>query len=225
MADEVVEFGRDRRPFDADGRLDSAAFHRNHQAIWQALAPYLAGARGDVVEVGSGSGQHVVAFAARTPDLIWWPSDLNPAHLRSIVAWSAAAGASNIRAPLRIDLSEPGWCPELRDGRGPAALAAVFCANVVHIAPWSVAEGLIAGAARYLRPGGHLFIYGPFKRGGRHTADSNAAFDASLRATDPDWGVRDVEEMALLAEAAGLALTQTIEMPANNLILVFSRGA
>lgn len=167
----------------------------------------------------------MVAFAARTPDLVWWPSDLNPAHLRSIAAWCAAAGASNIRAPLRIDLSEPGWCAELRDGRGPAALAAVFCANVVHIAPWSVAEGLIAGAARYLQPGGHLFIYGPFKRGGRHTADSNAAFDASLRATDPDWGVRDVEEMALLAEAAGLALTQTIEMPANNLILVFSRGA
>jgi SAM-dependent methyltransferase len=225
MADYVVEFGKDGRRIEPDGRLDAAAFHRNHAAIWAALAPFLRGARGDVVEVGSGTGQHVMHFASQTPDITWWPSDLNEAHLASIAAWRAHAGATNVRAPLRIDLSDPAWCPQMQDGQGPADLLAVFCANVVHIAPWSVAEGLIAGAARYLRPDGRLFLYGPFKRDGHHTAVSNAVFDTSLRDGNPAWGVRDVAELDALAQPVGLHLSDVIAMPANNLILVFARAA
>ena len=223
MAEYVVEFGQDGRPVPSDGRLDAAAYHRNHQAIAAVLAPYLAGKSGDVVEAGSGTGQHVVDLATRHPDIIWWPSDLNEAHLKSINAWRAHAGLQNIRSPLRIDLSDSQWCPEMHDGSGPAKLLAVFCANVVHIAPWRVAEGLFAGAARYLRADGRLFLYGPFKRDGKHTALSNAVFDASLRERDPEWGVRDIADVEKLAAGVGLVLMETAEMPANNLILVFER--
>jgi hypothetical protein len=112
----------------------------------------------------------------------------------------------------------------MENGTGPGALLAVFCANVVHIAPWPVAEGLIAGAAKYLRPDGRLFMYGPFKRGGKHTAVSNAVFDTSLRDGNPEWGVRDVENLEHVAQGVGLRLAEVIEMPANNLILVFARS-
>lgn len=225
MAEYVVEFGKDGSRVESDERLDAAAFHRNHEAIWAALAPFLRDKSGDVVEVGSGTGQHVVDFAARSPDIAWWPSDLNEAHLKSIAAWSAHAELDNIRAPLRIDLVDPAWCPRMHDGSGPGLLLAVFCANVVHIAPWTVAEGLITGAARYLRPGGRLFVYGPFKRNGQHTAVSNAVFDTSLRSGNPEWGVRDIAEMEQVAASVGLKLIDTIEMPANNLTLVFGRAA
>jgi len=223
MAEYVVEFGKDGRRVEADGRLDAAAFHRNHQPIWAVLQPFLAGKSGDVVEAGSGTGQHVVEFARHTPEITWWPSDLNEQHLKSIDAWRAHAGLSNIRPPLRIDLADPAWCPELHDGNGPGKLLAVFCANVIHIAPWRVAEGLVAGAGRLLRADGRLFLYGPFKRGGKHTAVSNAVFDSSLRDNNSEWGVRDVEAVEQLAAAAGLALIEIAEMPANNLVLVFAR--
>ena len=223
MAEYVVEFGKDGRPVEPDGRLDAAAFHRNHEAIAAVLLPYLTGKSGDVVEVGSGTGQHVVDFARRFPDITWWPSDLNAAHLKSIEAWRLHAGLANIRPPLRIDLSDSDWCPEMLDGSGPGKLLAVFCANVIHIAPWRVAEGLFAGVARALRADGRLFLYGPFKRGGEHTAPSNAAFDASLRQRDPEWGVRDIDDLKRLAASASLVLTEIAEMPANNLILVFER--
>lgn len=223
MSQYVVEFGKDGSPIEADGRLDAAAFHRNHEAIWAALAPYLDGKSGDVVEVGSGTGQHVVYFADHTPDITWWPSDLNEKHLQSIAAWRAFTGRSNVHPPLRIDLSDPIWCAEMQNASGPGALLAVFCANVVHIAPWPVAVGLITGAAKYLRPDGRLFLYGPFKRGGRHTSDSNAAFDASLRQGNAEWGVRDVEELEAVARGVGLKLEEVVEMPANNLVLVFAK--
>jgi len=225
MAEYVVEFGRDGRPILPDGRLDAAAFHRNHQAIWASLQKFLAGKSGDVVEAGSGTGQHVVDFARRTPDITWWPSDLNEAHLRSIAAWRAHAGLANIRPPQRIDLTDPSWWPEPHDGSSPGPLLAVFCANVIHIAPWRVAEGLFAGAARYLRPDGRLFLYGPFKRDGKHTALSNAVFDTSLRERDAEWGVRDIADLETLAAGVGVALVETAEMPANNMILVFGRIA
>ena len=223
MAEFVVEFGKDGRRVEPDGRLDAAAFHRNHAPIWAVLQKFVAGKSGDVVEVGSGTGQHVVDFARRSPDVTWWPSDLNEAHLKSIAAWSAHANLGNVRAPLRIDLTDPAWCAEMQDGAGPGPLLAVFCANVVHIAPWPVAEGLIAGAAKYLRPDGRLFIYGPFKRDGKHTAVSNAVFDTSLRNGNPQWGVRDIAELEQVAAPLGLHLIDTIEMPANNLVLVFGR--
>jgi hypothetical protein len=224
MADYVVEFGKDGRPVEPDGRLDAPAFHRNHQAIWSVLQTFLESKSGDVVEAGSGTGQHVVDFAGRTPDIIWWPSDLNAQHLKSIDAWRARAGLPNIRPPLRIDLADPAWCAQMHDGSGPGQLLAVFCANVIHIAPWRVAEGLFEGAGRYLRADGRLFLYGPFKRGGKHTAVSNAVFDASLREGNPEWGVRDVEAVEQLAGKVGLVLIEIAEMPANNLIPVFARS-
>jgi SAM-dependent methyltransferase len=223
MPEYVEEFGKDGRPVEADGRLDAAAFHRNHQAIWAALEGFLAGKSGDVVEAGSGTGQHVVDFARRTPEITWWPSDLNEQHLKSIAAWREYSGLPNVRPPLRIDLSDPAWCPEMHDGSGPGKLLAVFCANVIHIAPWRVAEGLVEGAGRTLRPDGRLFLYGPFKRDGKHTAISNAVFDTSLRDNNAEWGVRDIAALEKLAASAGLALMEIIEMPANNLILVFER--
>ena len=195
MADYVVEFGKDGGRIEPDGRLDAPAFHRNHEAIRSVLLRFLADKSGDVVETGSGTGQHVVDFARHMPGIVWWPSDLNEQHLRSIAAWRAHAGLENIRPPLRIDLSDPAWCQQMHDGSGPKNLLAVFCANVIHIAPWRVAEGLFAGAGRYLPAGGGLFLYGPFKRGGKHTAISNAVFDTSLREANPEWGVRDIEAL------------------------------
>jgi SAM-dependent methyltransferase len=223
LAEYVVEFGKDGRPVEPDGRLDAAAFHRNREAIAAVLQRFLAGKSGEVVEAGSGTGQHVVDFARLAPEITWWPSDLNEAHLKSIAAWRAHAGLANIRPPLRIDLSDPAWCSQMHDGSGPGPLLAVFCANVIHIAPWRVAEGLLAGAARYLRPDGRLFLYGPFKREGKHTAISNAVFDSSLREQNAGWGVRDTADVGKLAGSVGLAVVEIVEMPANNLILVFER--
>ena len=224
MAEYLVEFGKDGRRVEPDGRLDAAAFHRNHAPIWAVLQKFLAGKSGDVLEAGSGTGQHVVHFAKHAPGITWWPSDLNEQHLKSIAAWRSHAGLANIRAPLRIDLTDPAWCPAMQDGSGPSELLAVFCANVIHIAPWRVAEGLFAGTARYLRADGRLFLYGPFKRDGKHTALSNAVFDTSLREQDAEWGVRDLGEVSAFAAGVGLALTETVQMPANNLILVFERS-
>jgi SAM-dependent methyltransferase len=223
MAEYIVEFGKDGLPVESDGRLDAPAFHRNHQAIRAVLQKFLAGKSGDVVEAGSGTGQHVADFARHLPGITWWPSDLNEQHLKSIAAWRAHAGLPNIRPPLRIDLTDPAWCPRMHDGSGPAELLAVFCANVIHIAPWRVAEGLFAGARRYLRADGRLFLYGPFRRGGQHTAPSNAAFDSSLRDRNAEWGVRDIEALEKLASTVGLAPIEIAEMPANNLIVVFGR--
>ena len=224
MAQYVVEFGKDGSPIEPDGRLDAAAFHRNHAPIWAVLEKFLDGKSGDVVEAGSGTGQHVIDFARRSPQVTWWPSDFNEAHLKSIAAWRAYSKLPNVRAPMRIDLSDPAWCAPMHDGTGPGPLLAVFCANVIHIAPWRVAEGLFAGAARYLQADGRLFLYGPFKRGGEHTAPSNAAFDTSLRANNAEWGVRDVEAVEKLGESVGLILVEITEMPANNLMLTFARA-
>ncbi|MGH6727670.1 MAG: DUF938 domain-containing protein, partial [Pseudolabrys sp.] len=181
MSKFVVEFGNAGKPPEPDGRLDGPAFHRNHDAIWSAMAGFLGKHTGDVLEIGSGTGQHAVAFAERSPHLAWWPSDIYPSHLASIEAWRSHAGLSNLRAPQRIDLTEADWAAEVQ-GPSAGAHAAVLCINVLHIAPWPVAENLLAGAARLLRPGGRLFVYGPFMRDGAHTAPSNAEFDASLRA-------------------------------------------
>ena len=209
MAEYVVEFGKDGRPVEADGRLDAAAFHRNYQPIWNVLQKFLAEKSGDVLEAGSGTGQHVVHFARHCAEITWWPSDLNEAHLKSINAWCAHSGLANIRAPRRLDLSDPAWPPLMQAGGGPKELLAVFCANVIHIAPWRVAEGLFAGAARYLRADGRLFLYGPFKRDGKHTALSNAIFDTSLRERDPEWCVRDIADLSWPRRP--LTLLETVE--------------
>jgi SAM-dependent methyltransferase len=211
------------QPSYSDGRLDAPAFHRNHEPIWSVLAPFLANAAGPVLEAGSGTGQHVVEFAHKSPRLTWWPADYEPRHLQSIDAWRKHSGLPNIRPARFIDLSAPDSGLNAEDSKTLTGLTAVVCANVIHIAPWPVAEGLLREAARRLRPDGKLFLYGPFKRDGAHTAPSNDAFDQSLRARDPAWGVRDIADLEPLANNNGLSLADIVAMPANNMILIFDR--
>jgi SAM-dependent methyltransferase len=222
MPEFVVEFGKDGPPPE-DGRLDAAAFHRNHAAIAPVLEAFLRGRTGDVLEIGSGTGQHAVAFASRLPGITWWPTDLNDNHLRSIAAWRTHAKIADVQAPVRLDASASDW--KLSEHSMPASFVAMFCANVIHIAPWAVAEGLFAGANRHLTPGGRLFLYGPFRRDGAHNAPSNTAFDESLRHRDPAWGVRDTADLKKLAHANGLRFVELVEMPSNNAVLVFERSA
>ena len=198
-----------------DARLHAPATARNRAPIAAALADWLPSS-GCVLELASGTGEHAVHFAACFPDLTWQPSDPDAIHRRSIAAHRQSAGPANLLPPLDIDVTAADW-----PLTGP--VAAMVCCNMIHIAPWAAAEGLIAGAGRHLTPGGGLYLYGPFRRGGAHTAPSNAAFDDSLRARNPDWGVRALEDVTALAAAAGLAPPQVREMPANNLSLWFAR--
>lgn len=218
MTEPVFEFGKSGLPpAGEDGRLDAPAFHRNVEPIWSAIGGLLSGKTGAVLEIGSGTGQHIVTYAARLADLTFWPSDIMASHRASIDAWRRAVNLPNLQPPLSIDLMQPDWRWE------HGALTAILCFNVIHIAPWVVAQNLMLGAGRHLEPGGHLLMYGPYKRDGAHTAPSNEAFDASLRGRNPAWGVRDLEAVAELAVASGLTLVKTIEMPANNLVLAFER--
>jgi SAM-dependent methyltransferase len=219
MPQFVVEFGDgDERP--ADGRLHGPAFDRNHEPIWSVIAPFLAERTGDVLEVGR-TGQHVVAYARSSPGVRWWPSDLNARHLASIAAWRAHAELPNVQAPTRIDLLEADWDAALpvRD-----RLLAIVCINVLHISPWRVTESLLAGAARRLASDGRAFIYGPFMRDGAHTAPSNAAFDASLRAENAAWGVRDTCGLAAVAAQHSLRIADIAPMPRDNFTLVIARA-
>jgi SAM-dependent methyltransferase len=220
----ALEFGKDGLPpADADGRLDAPAFHRNHEAIAPTLTSFLQGRAGDVLEIGSGTGQHAVAFGSRMPSISWWPTDLSESHLRSIEAWRKHEKLDNVKPPVRLDASAADW--RLDQLGLPSVFTAMFCANVIHIAPWAVAEGLFAGARRHLASGGRLYFYGPFKRDGVHNAASNAAFDESLRARDSSWGVRDVADLKKLAAASNLKFSGLAEMPSNNAILTFERTA
>lgn len=200
----------------AERRLSAPAAERNAAPIREALAPLFSGRCGLALEIGSGTGQHAAEWAGAFPALDWQPSDPEPGHLDSIAAWVEASGLPNLRAPLRLDARDP-WPIE-------PPLAAVMAINVIHISPWTVAEAIVAGAARHLGPEGVLVFYGPFREGGRHTTESNAAFDASLRARDPAWGVRDLDDVTALAAETGLSGPQITRMPANNLTVVYRRG-
>lgn len=221
--EHVVEFGKGGTPAaEADGRLDAPAFHRNHAPIWTVLSKFLEGRSGDALEIGSGTGQHAAEFARQSPSITWWPSDHLDSHIRSISAWRAHSQLGNLRAPIPLDASQADW--RFAERGLPARFLAVFCANVIHIAPWSVAEGILAGAGRHLRPDGRLFLYGPFRRDGAHNSPGNVTFDANLRRDNPDWGVRDTADLRTLAERNGLRLAEISEMPANNAILAFERA-
>lgn len=204
-----------------DERLHSPSAERNRAPIVAVLRDVLP-ARGTVLELASGTGEHVVHFAAEFPGLAFQPSDPDPAARASVAAWTAATGAANVRAPLALDVAAPGW---EGDPGIPRPAAAILCINMVHISPWAATLGLLRGAAALLAAGAPLYLYGAYRRGGRHTAPSNAAFDASLRRQNAAWGVRDLEAVVAEAEARGLALAGTTEMPANNLSLVFRRRA
>jgi SAM-dependent methyltransferase len=199
-----------------DGAQTSPSAARNREPILTVLQQVLP-SQATVLEVASGAGEHAVHLSAALPDLTWQPTDRSPEALTSIAAHRARAGLPNLLPPLELDVRAPVW---------PLARAdAVVSINMIHIAPWTAAEGLMAGAGRVLPPGGVLYLYGPFKEQGRHTAPSNAAFDASLREHDPEWGVRDAGEVADLARKNGLDLVAQVAMPANNLSVVFRRSA
>jgi SAM-dependent methyltransferase len=175
---------------------------------------------GTVLELASGSGEHAVHFAGQLPTLTWQPTDVDPSALASIAAWrEEVAGADgNVRPPLRLDVTAADW------NVGPVdPVQAMFSANLIHIAPPEATAGLLTGAGRHLAPGGVLVLYGPFRIAGAHTAASNAAFDADLRARDPRWGVRDLEAVVALAAEHGLQLEERVAMPANNQTLIFRR--
>lgn len=198
----------------ADEKRHAPATLRNRDAIVDVLRDWLPPS-GTVLEVASGSGEHVVHFAAAFPALDWQPSDPDAAALTSIAAWSAEAGLPNIRASSMLDASAADW---------PVASAdAVLCINMVHISPWTATLGLFAGAARLLAPKAPLILYGPYLEAGVPTAESNLAFDASLRARDPLWGLRDTADVEAAANDAGFALAERRAMPANNLMLLFRR--
>ncbi len=187
---------------------------RNRDPILAVLREVLP-AQGLVLEVASGTGEHVVHFARALPGLLFQPTEPTPGGRASIAAWIAAEGVENVRPPVALDAASDDWPV------GP--VDAVLCANMIHISPWATAEGLVRGAAARLPAGGPLVLYGPFLREGVETSPGNLAFDADLRRQDPRWGIRRLEEVAALAAASGLDLDRVVEMPANNLSVVFRR--
>jgi SAM-dependent methyltransferase len=200
----------------AAGRpLFAAAAERNREPILAVLRRVLP-ERGDVLEIASGTGQHVVHFAKALPGLQWQPSDADAAMLGSIAAWSEREELANVRPPIVLDVSATPWLVTRAD--------AIISINMIHISPWQATEDLMAGAGRVLAAGGLLFLYGPYRRSGRHTADSNAAFDAQLKASDPDWGVRDLEAVLDVAGRHGIGEEEVVPMPANNFSVVLRKG-
>jgi hypothetical protein len=198
----------------ADARRFAPAVARNKTAITEVLARHLP-ASGLVLEVASGSGEHALHFAAHFPALMFQPTDPDASALASIAAWREEAPLTNLLPPLMLDVMADAWPVQKAD--------ALLCINMIHIAPWEATAALMRGAARILPPDGMLFLYGPFKQGGAHTAPSNATFDDSLRIQDARWGVRDLEAVARTASAAGFAAPVVEVMPANNLSVIFHR--
>jgi SAM-dependent methyltransferase len=198
-----------------DPRRRAPAVERNREPILAVLRRVLP-ERGLVLEVASGTGEHAAFFAASIPVLDWQPSDADPSARASIAGHRAASGTVNLRPPLTLDAAATDWPLRRAD--------AVLCINMIHIAPWSAAQGLMAGAARLLPEDGVLVLYGPFMEDGRHTAPSNAAFDADLRARDASWGVRNLGAVIALAADHGLRHAETVVMPANNRCVVFRRS-
>lgn len=200
----------------------SPAAERNQAPILAQLLALLAPV-GAALEIASGTGQHAAHFATALPGWTWQPTDQHAAHFGSITGWATQADTGKVQAPLRLDVLQSRWPSE-----GPefgAVFDLIYCANMLHIAPWACCAGLMQGAARHLAPGGHLVTYGPYLEDGVHTAPGNLAFDASLRAQDARWGIRRIEDVAAVAAQAGLQLSARHALPANNLLLVWSRTA
>lgn len=192
---------------------------RNRDAILEVFLAHMPRA-GAALEIASGSGEHGAYIAARLSGLIWLPGDPDETCRASIAAWTAHAGLQNMRPPHAIDVTEEDWTKTVAE-----PVSAVVSINMIHIAPFDAAKGLIAGAGELVQEGGKLFLYGPFSRDGEHVAPSNAAFDETLKSRDPRWGVRDLERDILpLTEKAGLRFETAIAMPANNFSVIFVRG-
>lgn len=192
---------------------------RNTGAILDVLRRFLP-ERGQALEIASGTGQHAAAFAEAFPGIDWQPSDPSAEARDSIAAWAAESGLGNLRQPLELDVTRPGWQAGLEGG-----LDVAVCINMIHISPWAACEGLMAGTGTLLRQGGLLYLYGPYKQDGEHTAPSNASFDESLRGRNLAWGVRDMADVASAAGAHGMKLEERVAMPANNFSLVFRKAS
>jgi SAM-dependent methyltransferase len=207
-------------PPETDPRLDYPATGRNREAILDVLERVLP-TTGTVLEIASGSGQHISYFAGNLSDLKWQPSDPDQGVFSSIEAWADHEGVSNrVNSPLNIDASSDIWPV----GR-VTDITSILSINMIHIAPWPACLGLLKNAARILKPDGVLYLYGPYKVGGKHTAASNGDFDRSLQQQNPDWGVRNLDDVAAIALQEGFQLAETVRMPANNLSVVFKRKA
>jgi hypothetical protein len=215
-----------RRANEADAPHAAAQFSpasdRNKQPILDVLQRVLP-ASGTALEIASGTGQHVAFFAQALPQWTWQPSDVTDRAFGSIAAWCAQLGVANVRAPLVIDVTAPRW-PTEGEALPPASVDAIYCANMLHIAPWACCAGLMRGAARHLAPQGLLLTYGPYLEEGVPTSPGNLGFDADLRRRNPAWGIRAREAVEREAQAVGLQLAQRHAMPANNLLLVFARA-
>ena len=198
----------------SEDKRHAPATLRNRDAIAAVLADWLP-VTGKILEIASGSGEHIVHFAPAFPRLDWQPSDPDPAGLASIAAYRAEAGLGNIAPPLALDAATSEWPVGRAD--------AILCINMVHISPWEATLGLFAGAARLQGPGAPLVLYGPYIEPGVAAADSNLAFDASLRGRNPAWGLRDIDDVKAVAADAGFAFAERRAMPANNLMLLFRR--
>jgi hypothetical protein len=211
-----------------DSRKFAPATQRNRKPILSVLQEVLP-QKGLVLEISSGSGEHAVFFAPQLPHHYWLPSDPDPTALASIRAWQQAQPTQTLLPPISLDVSQPHWHQQvhLQIAQPPlidnVPIAAIVNINMIHIAPWSATLGLMAGAGALVPPGGVLYLYGPYKQGGVHTAPSNQAFDDMLRSQNPEWGVRDLEDVIAAAENHLLQWHKTIEMPANNLSVVFLR--
>lgn len=211
-----------------NARRYAPATERNREPILAVLQRVLP-PTGTVLEVSSGTGEHAVFFAPHLAPRQWLPSDLDPGARASIAAWREAAPAKNLHAPIALDAAAPLWPVESENFSDLLSdldlqqhpITALVNINMIHIAPWAACLGLLAGAGRILPLGGILYLYGPYRQNGQHTALSNVAFDASLQAQNPEWGVRDLDAVVAAAKVRGLALVETIAMPANNLSVVF----
>ncbi|MDE0932890.1 MAG: DUF938 domain-containing protein [Novosphingopyxis baekryungensis] len=213
--DGISPDGTPPEPGEAQAKLHAPATLRNRAAIADILRLWLPD-RGTVLEVASGSGEHIVYFASSFPALRWQPSDADSVAQRSIAAWTGEAHLSNVEPPVALDAAAPDWDVVLAD--------AVLCINMVHISPWAATEGLFAGAAALLPSGAPLILYGPFIDPAEPTSQSNLAFDASLKGRNPDWGLRSLTDIAQLADREGFHMADRQVMPANNLMLRFVRG-
>jgi hypothetical protein len=201
----------EKRP---DGKWSSPSAERNKGPILEILARVLP-KRGVVLEIASGTGQHAVHFASALPDLRWQPSDADAEFRRSIALRVAEEGLANVNVPIDLDVTRLPWPLE--------AAEAIVCINMIHVAPWSATQALFEGAGALLAPGQVLFLYGPYRRFGSHTAPSNEKFDSDLRAQNPAWGLRDMEAVSEVAAPAGFEPPEIVEMPANNFSLIFRR--
>ena len=198
----------------ADGKWSSPSAERNKDPILALLARVLP-ARGAVLEIASGTGQHIVHFAKALPGLTWQPSDPDPELLASISLRAGEAQLANVKPSIELDVTRLPWPLQTAD--------ALVCINMIHVAPWSATKALFEGAKALLPTQGVLFLYGPYRRFGRHTSKSNEQFDSDLRAQDPEWGLRDLEAVSEAAASSGFLLEEIVEMPANNFSLIFKR--